>query len=104
MSDYISGIQQVGIGVGNAQKAKHYYKALFGMDVLVFEDIAEASLMTRYTGNELHSREAILTLNMQGGGGFEIWQFLTKEPCFYLLLLALYYMPHCIIRLKSLLI
>ena len=82
MSDYISGIQQVGIGVGNAQKAKHYYKTLFGMDVLVFEDKAEASLMTRYTGNELHRREAILTLNMQGGGGFEIWQFLTKEPCF----------------------
>ncbi len=82
MSDYISGIQQVGIGVGNAQKAKHYYKNLFGMDVLVFEDKAEASLMTKYTGNELHRREAILTLNMQGGGGFEIWQFLTKEPCF----------------------
>ncbi len=82
MNDYISGIQQVGIGVTDAQKAKHYYKDLFGMDVLVFEDKAEASLMTKYTGNVVHSREAILTLNMQGGGGFEIWQFLTKKPCF----------------------
>lgn len=82
MNDYISGIQQVGIGVTDAQKAKHYYKDLFGMDVLVFEDTAEASLMTKYTGNEIHKREAILTLNMQGGGGFEIWQFLTKKPCF----------------------
>ncbi len=82
MNSLITGIQQVGIGVTDAQKAKHYYKNLFGMDVLVFEDRAEASLMTRYTGNEIHSREAILTLNMQGGGGFEIWQFITKEPRF----------------------
>ncbi len=56
MNDYISGIQQVGIGVTDAQKAKHYYKDLFGMDVLVFEDKAEASLMTKYTGNVVHSR------------------------------------------------
>ncbi|WP_207491414.1 VOC family protein [Aridibaculum aurantiacum] len=82
MKSLVTGIQQVGIGVVNAQEAKHYYKDLFGMDVLVFEDKAEASLMTRYTGNEVHSREAILTLNMQGGGGFELWQFQSRQPAF----------------------
>ena len=82
MQPLITGIQQVGIGVVNAQQAKHYYKALFGMDVLVFEDKAEASLMKQYTGNQVHSREAILTLNMQGGGGFEIWQFESRSPAY----------------------
>lgn len=82
MGSLVTGIQQVGIGVVNAQQAKHYYKKLFGMDVLVFEDKAEASLMTRYTGNQVHSREAILTLNLQGGGGFELWQFNSRQPAF----------------------
>ena len=78
MSEFISGIQQVGIGVTNATEAKMLYKDLFGMNVLIFEDKAEATLMTQYTGRELHSRHAILSLNMGGGGGFEIWQFMTR--------------------------
>lgn len=81
MSELISGIQQVGIGVEDASHAKYLYRDLFGMDVLIFDDEAEASLMTRYTGNEAHHRRAILSLNMQGGGGFEIWQFRNRKPC-----------------------
>ncbi len=50
MKELITGIQQVGIGVINANEAKNLYKDLFGMDVLIFEDKAEASLMTKYTG------------------------------------------------------
>lgn len=80
MVSLITGIQQVGIGVKNAGEAKLLYKDLFGMDVLVFEDIAAASLMTQYTGFELHNRHAVLSLNMAGGGGFEIWQYTTREP------------------------
>lgn len=53
------------------------------MDVLVFDDTSSAHLMTRYTGNEIHQRRAILTLNMQGGGGFEIWQFTSRHPSPY---------------------
>lgn len=79
MQDIITGIQQVGIGVADAEEAKLYYKALFGMDVLVFDDSAEANLMTRYTGNEVHQRRAILSLNMSGGGGFELWQFTSRK-------------------------
>ena len=81
MRELITGIQQVGIGVEDADHAKYLYRDLFGMDVLVFDDVAEASLMTRYTGNEIHHRRAILSLNMQGGGGFEIWQFKKRKPC-----------------------
>lgn len=80
MGNYITGIQQVGIGVTNAEEAKHLYRDLFGMDVLIFDDKAPASLMTSYTGSELHHRHAILSLNMQGGGGFEIWQYTSRIP------------------------
>lgn len=80
MNELITGIQQVGIGVGDADEAKLLYKELFGMDVLIFDDRAPASLMTKYTGNALHQRRAILSMNMSGGGGFEIWQFTSRSP------------------------
>ncbi|WP_439516441.1 VOC family protein [Sediminibacterium sp.] len=80
MSVHITGIQQVGIGVVHADQAKYLYRDLFGMDVLVFDDEAEAKLMTRYTGNQCFNRRAILTMNLKGGGGFEIWQYLNRTP------------------------
>jgi catechol 2,3-dioxygenase-like lactoylglutathione lyase family enzyme len=76
----ITGVQQIGIGVTNACQAKHIYKNLFGMDTLIFEDKADALLMTRYTGNEVHHRHAILSMNLAGGGGIEIWQFISRTP------------------------
>ena len=80
MHDYLSGIQQVGIGVKNATEAMLIYKDLFGQDVLIFDDVAEANLMFQYTGDKIYKRRAILTMNLQGGGGFEIWQFLDRKP------------------------
>lgn len=80
MHNYLSGIQQVGIGVQNAEEAMHLYNAMFGFDVLIFDDVASANLMTRYTGNTIYQRRAILTMNLQGGGGIEIWQFLNRQP------------------------
>ena len=76
--DCITGIQQAGIGVLDVQEAKHLYRDLFGMDVLIFDDRAEASLMTAYTGRQVHHRHAILSLNMSGGGGFELWQYTSR--------------------------
>ena len=80
MHQFLSGIQQVGIGVSNAQAAMHTYKHLFGMDVLIFDDEAKAALMTQYTGGSVYNRRAILTMNLQGGGGLEIWQYLDRTP------------------------
>lgn len=80
MEKFITGIQQAGIGVNNAEYAKYLYRDLFGMDVLLFDDTAEATLMTQYTGSKVEKRRAILSLNLQGGGGFEIWQFLKRVP------------------------
>jgi catechol 2,3-dioxygenase-like lactoylglutathione lyase family enzyme len=80
MHHFISGIQQIGIGVTDAVASKFKYKNLFGMSTLVFDDSSEAALMTKYTGNEVHNRQAILSMNLQGGGGFEIWQFKSRTP------------------------
>lgn len=80
MEQLIAGIQQVGIGVSNADEAKLYYRDLFGMNTKVFDDEAEASLMTKYTGGETYRRRAILSMNLSGGGGFEIWQFFKQMP------------------------
>jgi catechol 2,3-dioxygenase-like lactoylglutathione lyase family enzyme len=76
----ISGIQQMGIGVKNVNEAFNWYIKHFGMDCRIFEDEAEAKLMLPYTGGKPRSRHAILALNLQSGGGFEIWQYKGREP------------------------
>ncbi|MEP0711630.1 MAG: VOC family protein, partial [Algoriphagus sp.] len=76
----INGIQQVGIGVKDANQAWAWYRKAFNMDVPIFQDSAEANLMIRYTSQKVESRHAILALNLQGGGGFEIWQYTSKVP------------------------
>jgi len=76
----ISGIQQMGIGVMNVKEAWIWYINQFGMDCRVFEDEAEAKLMLPYTGGQPRSRHAVLALNLQSGGGFEIWQYKGREP------------------------
>lgn len=80
MKRIISGIQQVGIGVANAEEAFRWYRKIFGTDIVVFKDAATASLMKLYTGQQAHDRLAILALNMQSGGGFEIWQYTSRTP------------------------
>jgi catechol 2,3-dioxygenase-like lactoylglutathione lyase family enzyme len=85
MEKIICGIQQMGIGVPDVQEIWKWYRKFFGANVRVFEEAAEAPLMTRYTGGKVHSRTATLALSMDGGGGFEIWQFTsrnTEKPAF----------------------
>lgn len=80
-----SGIQQVGIGVRNVDEAWKWYKEYFGVDVLIFDEWADAEFMLPYTDNKPRPRHANLVLNLQGGGGFEIWQhtgFESREPIF----------------------
>ena len=81
MKEYvISGIQQMGIGVMNINEAWKWYIDQFGMDCRIFEDEAVAKLMLPYTGGEPRSRHAVLAVNLQSGGGFEIWQYKGREP------------------------
>lgn len=76
----ICGIQQIGIGIPNVHEAWTWYRQKFGMDIPVFEEAAIAGLMLPYTGQQPQKRHAILALNMQGGGGFEIWQYTERTP------------------------
>jgi len=76
----ISGIQQIGIGVPNVREAWKWYKQNFGMDIRMFEETAVAEFMLPYTGGKPQKRHAGLALNMQGGGGFEIWQYIDRTP------------------------
>src|SRR5690554_5942369 len=78
MEKVICVIQQIGIGVPDVQEIWKWYRKFFGVDVRIFEEAAEAPLMTRYTGGKVHSRTATLALSMEGGGGFEIWQFTSR--------------------------
>lgn len=79
MLPIISGIQQIGIGVHNAWEAFEWYKKVFGTDIIVFKDAAKATLMQQYTGHKVHERFAILALNLQGGGGFEFWEYTSRK-------------------------
>lgn len=76
----ISGIQQLGIGVADVHKAWKWYRRYFGMNIKVFEERAIASYMLPYTGGQPQSRHAVLALNLNGGGGFEIWQYTERTP------------------------
>ena len=76
----ISGIQQMGVGVTNVHEAWKWYRQNFGMDIRVFEEAAIAQLMVPHTEGKPRERHAVLTINMQGGGGFEVWQHTGKIP------------------------
>lgn len=76
----ISGIQQVGIGVKDVHEAWKWYRQVLGQDVPIFEEAATAGLMLPYTGGHPQDRHAVLAINMNGGGGFEIWQYTSRIP------------------------
>ena len=77
---FISGIQQIGVGVSDVHAAFKWYRQHFGTDIPIFEEAAVAGLMLPYTGGQPQSRHAILALSLQGGGGMEIWQYTGRTP------------------------
>jgi len=80
MGKIISGIQQIGIGNPDLEKSWTWYRKNFGMDIPALKEAAEAKLMIDYTRNKVESRYACIALNLNGGGGFEIWQYTSREP------------------------
>lgn len=77
---YICGIQQIGVGVKNFYEGWKWYIPNFGMDIRIFEEKATAEYMLPYTDNKPRERHACLAMNLQGGGGFEIWQHTEHTP------------------------
>ncbi|MHB8260015.1 MAG: VOC family protein [Bacteroidia bacterium] len=80
MSYFISGIQQLGIGVLNVQDGFKWYRQNFGIDIPILDEASEANLMLPYTGQKPHQRHAILAISGKGGGGLEIWQYTSRVP------------------------
>lgn len=76
----IYGIQQIGVGVDDAEKSFEWYAKNLGADVAVFDDNNVATYMAPYMGGEAHEKRAILAMNLQGGSGYEIWQYLDRTP------------------------
>lgn len=81
MNDFlISGIQQIGVGTVDFRNTWNWLIDMFGADVKILEDDTVAERMLPYTGGEPHKRHACITLNLQGGGGFEVWQYSERKP------------------------
>lgn len=76
----ICGMQQLGVGVTNLDEAWNWYIKHFGVDCKILDDDSEAKLMLPYTGGQFQRRRAILVLNLQSGGGFEVWQYKGRNP------------------------
>lgn len=76
----ISGIQQVGVGCEDFAAAWAWYIEMFQTDVRVLEDDTVAERMLPYTGGVPQKRHACIALNLQGGGGLEIWQYSGRRP------------------------
>lgn len=76
----ISGIQQIGVGTVDFRKSWNWYIEMFGIDIRILEDDTVAERMLPYTGGMPHKRHACIAVNLQGGGGFEIWQYSERQP------------------------
>ncbi len=76
----IYGFQQVGVGVENADDAFKWYASRLGSDVVVFDDSNEATFMAPYMGGKPRNKRAMMAINMRGGCGYEIWQYLDRKP------------------------
>lgn len=81
MTDFnIAGIQQIGVGTVDFRKSWNWYIDYFGADIKILEDDTVAERMLPYTGGQPQQRHACIAVNLQGGGGFEIWQYSKRKP------------------------
>lgn len=81
MNNYvIAGIQQIGVGVEDLVTAWKYYIDTFNMDVKILDDNHVADIMAPYMGGKPRAKRAVIAINMQGGGGFEIWNHQEHKP------------------------
>ena len=80
MSKIIHGIQQVGIGVKNADESVLWYAKFLGADIKIFDDDSEAKEMAPFMGGVSHQKRAVMLINLEGGSGYEVWQYTDKDP------------------------
>lgn len=74
MEPTICGMQQFGVGIPDVVSAYNWYIRAFGVDIRITDAFGVAERMLPYTGGKPRPRRAIIAVNLQGGGGFEIWE------------------------------
>lgn len=62
------------------RKSWDWFIEMFGVDVKILEDDTVAERMLPYTGGVPQKRHACITVSLQGGGGFEVWQYSERKP------------------------
>ena len=77
---FISGIQQVGVGTMDFRKSWNWFIDMFGFETKILEDDTVAERMLIYTDGKPQKRHACIAVNLQGGGGLEIWQYSERKP------------------------
>lgn len=68
----INGIQHIGVGVANHASSWKWYRKFLGMDIAMFNGVAEAPLMQIYTKGEIINKRAAMILNLSGGCAMEV--------------------------------
>ncbi len=68
----INLLQHIGIGVPDSESSWKWYRKFFGLDIPMFDSVADAPLMKRYTNNLVVNKRATMVINIQGGGAMEI--------------------------------
>ena len=76
----INGIQQVGVGTCDFKASRDWFAGNLGFDVKILEDDTVAERMLPYTGGQKQKRHAGININLNGGGGLEIWQYSDRKP------------------------
>ena len=76
----INGIQQVGVGTCDFRKSWDWFIQHLGFDIKILEDDTVAERMLPYTGGRPQRRHACIAVNLNGGGGLEIWQYSERQP------------------------
>ncbi|MAE86843.1 MAG: glyoxalase [Flammeovirgaceae bacterium] len=74
------GIQQVGIGVTDIVEAEKWYAGALLANIKVLEDHHPATHMAPYMGGKPRNKSAVILINKNGGGGFELWQHTEHQP------------------------
>ena len=78
-SYYVHGLQHLGLGTPNLETTWKWYKDHFGLDIPMFDSVAEAELMRPYTNNKTVNKRAAMVYNIQGGAAMEIIELRSEK-------------------------
>lgn len=79
MNSVVNGMQHIGIGTADLVTTWKWYYQKFGFDIPLFDSIAEAPLMQRYTNDKVVNKRAAMVYNLQGGPAIEMIELRSEK-------------------------